>query len=81
MNSTTAPLWCKEPKFEISKDAQIDIPAFGGRMDVKWEPETHNFCVNGGIVVHNCCYAQEPNIKASARRRFTPMPMAMSRRR
>ena len=40
MNSTTAPLWCKVPKFEIAKDAQIDIPAFGGRMDVKWEPGT-----------------------------------------
>ena len=40
MNSTTAPLWCKVPKFEISKDARIDIPAYGGRMDVRWDPGT-----------------------------------------
>ena len=39
MNSTTAPLWCKVPKFEISKDAKIDIPAYGGRLAVRWDPE------------------------------------------
>lgn len=40
MNSTTAPVWCKVPSFGISKDAQIDIPSYGGRLDVKWDPGT-----------------------------------------
>ena len=26
MNSTTAPVWCKVPKFEITKDSKLDIP-------------------------------------------------------
>ena len=40
MNSTTAPVWCKVPKFEIAKDSKLDIPAYGGRLDVKWDPGT-----------------------------------------
>src|SRR5574344_1156050 len=48
MNSTTAPLWCKVPKFEISKDAKIDIPAYGGRMDVRWDPGT-KVTASGGL--------------------------------
>ena len=40
MNSTTAPVWCKVPKFEITKDSKLDIPAYGGRLDVKWDPGT-----------------------------------------
>ena len=40
MNSTTTPVWCKVPKFEISKDSKLDIPAYGGRLDVKWDPGT-----------------------------------------
>ena len=43
-------------------------------------PLTHNFCVNGGIVVHNCRYSQESNIKASARKRYVGTPMAMGRK-
>lgn len=48
MNSTTVPLWCKVPRFEISKDAQIDIPAYGGRMDVRWDPGT-KVTASGGL--------------------------------
>ena len=48
MNSTTAPLWCKVPKFEVSKDAKIDIPAYGGRMDVRWDPDT-KVTASGGL--------------------------------
>ena len=48
MNSTTAPLWCKVPRFEISKDAQVDIPAYGGRMDVRWDPGT-KATASGGL--------------------------------
>lgn len=43
-------------------------------------PLTHNFCVNGGIVVHNCRYSQESNIKASARKRYVGTPIAMGRK-
>ena len=48
MNSTTTPLLCKVPKFEISKDAKIDIPAYGGRMDVRWDPGT-KVTASGGL--------------------------------
>ena len=48
MNSTTAPLWCKVPKFEISKDAKIDIPAYGGRLAVRWDPGT-KVTASGGL--------------------------------
>ena len=40
MNSTTAPVWCKVPRFEIARDSKLDIPAYGGRLDVKWDPGT-----------------------------------------
>ena len=40
MNSTTAPVWCKVPEFKITKDSRLDIPAYGGRLDVKWDPGT-----------------------------------------
>lgn len=40
MNSTTAPAWCKVPKFAITRDSKLDIPAYGGRLDVKWDPGT-----------------------------------------
>ena len=40
MNSTTAPVWCKVPRFKITKDSRLDIPAYGGRLDVKWDPGT-----------------------------------------
>ena len=40
MNSTTAPVWCKVPEFKITKDSRLDILAYGGRLDVKWDPGT-----------------------------------------
>jgi len=48
MNSTTSALWSKVPKFEISKDAKIDIPAYGGRMDVRWDPGS-KVTASGGL--------------------------------
>lgn len=43
-------------------------------------PSTHNFCVNGGVVVHNCRYSQEFNIKATARKKFVGTPIALKRK-
>lgn len=48
MSSTTAPLRCKVPRFEISKEAKIDIPAYGGRMGVRWDPGT-KVTASGGL--------------------------------
>ena len=35
MNSTTAPVWCKVPKFEISKDSGLDNVFSEGELDEK----------------------------------------------
>ena len=43
-------------------------------------PATHCFAVNGGIIVHNCRYSQEHNIRASARSQYVGMPKAIARK-
>lgn len=43
-------------------------------------PATHCFAVNGGIIVHNCRYSREHDIKASAAKRYVGAPIAPKRR-
>ena len=43
-------------------------------------PATHCLAVNGGIIVHNCRYSREADIKASAAKKFVGAPKAMARR-
>lgn len=43
-------------------------------------PATHCFAVNGGVIVHNCRYGREHDIKASAAKKFIGKPVGISRK-
>lgn len=42
-------------------------------------PSTHNFAVNGGVIVHNCRMGLEPDIKKAYRPKVWALPKGFAR--
>ena len=67
MNSTTAPVWCKVPKFEIAKDLKLDIPAYGWTdCGCGWEGREHRIRLGTWKLARRCIFIRRPNVQKSA---------------